>query len=225
MPSPFIVLDNICKTYANHHGEGFTLKNVSLKINPADTIAITGSSGSGKSTLLNILGLLDTSSSGEYFLAGCKTSTTSRQEICLLRNQHIGFIFQNFNLLPHMSVQDNVALPLRYRGLSHDEGRRIASKYLDFVGMSAYLSQRPARLSGGQRQRVAIARALATRPKLILADEPTGSLDPAMANEIVELLLALNTTYNVTLLVVTHDPQVAARMKRQITVHEGQLHE
>lgn len=225
MSSPLAVLNNICKTYARNSGERFALKNASLRIYPADTIAITGASGSGKSTLLNILGLLDTSCAGEYLLAGCKTSTAGRQEICLLRNQHIGFIFQNFNLLAHMSVQDNVALPLRYRGLDHDEGRRIAGEYLTFVGMSACLNQRPAELSGGQRQRVAIARALATRPKLILADEPTGSLDPAMANEIVELLLAMNATYGVTLIVVTHDPQVAVRMKRQITVREGLLYE
>jgi len=225
MTLPLIVLKNVGKSYASNKGKDFALKNINLYIHPADTIAITGASGSGKSTLLNILGLLDTSSEGEYFLAGCKTSTASNHEICLLRNQHIGFIFQNFHLLPHMSVQDNVALPLRYRGLSPYECRRIAREYLNFVGMDAFYNQCPSKLSGGQRQRVAIARALTTCPKLILADEPTGSLDPATANEIIELLLTMNKTYQITLIIVTHDPHVAARMARKITVNQGLLQE
>ena len=225
MPCPLIVLENIGKSYPNNNGEGFALKNANLCIYPTDTIAITGASGSGKSTLLNILGLLDRSSEGEYLLAGCKTSLASSHEIGLLRNQNIGFIFQSFHLLAHMSVLDNVALPLRYRGLSPQECHRIAHEYLAFVGLADYHKQRPAQLSGGQRQRIAIARALTTCPRVILADEPTGSLDPATANEIIELLLSMNKTYQVTLIVVTHDPQVAARMARRIIVNEGMLQE
>lgn len=223
MPLPLVVLENVGKSYPNNKGR--TLKNANLCIYPTDTIAITGASGSGKSTLLNILGLLDSSSEGEYTLAGCKTSLASSQEIGLLRNQHIGFIFQSFHLLAHMNVLDNVALPLRYRGLSPHECHRIAHEYLAFVGLAEYHNQPPAQLSGGQRQRIAIARALTTRPKLILADEPTGSLDPAMANEIIELLINMNKTYQVTLIIVTHDPQIAARMARKITVHEGIVQE
>lgn len=225
MTLPLIVLKNIGKSYMGDNGKGFTLKNVNLYIYPADTIAISGASGSGKSTLLNILGLLDTSSEGEYILAGCTISSAGSDEVCQLRNQYIGFIFQNFHLLPHMSVQDNAALPLRYRGLSPDDSHRIAREYLNFVGMDAYHNKRPTELSGGQRQRIAIARALTTCPKLILADEPTGSLDPATANEIIELLLAMNKTYQITLIIVTHDPHVAARMARQITVSQGLLQE
>lgn len=225
MTLPLIVLENVGKSYINNMGKSFTLKNANLCIYPADTIAITGASGSGKSTLLNILGLLDLISEGEYFLAGFKTSTASTHEICLLRNQHIGFIFQNFHLLAHMSVQENVALPLRYRGLNPHECRRIAREYLSFVGMDAYHNKRPSKLSGGQCQRVAIARALTTGPKLILADEPTGSLDPTTANDIIELLLTMNKTYQVTLIVVTHDPHVASRMARKIMVNEGILQE
>ena len=185
------------------------LKDVCLDIFPGESCAIVGASGSGKSTLLNILGLLDRPDSGAYRFAEHDIFSVDGDRLAAIRNRLIGFVFQSFNLLPRLNALDNVALPLSYRGMPRREA----------------LERAAADLSGGQRQRVAIARALVGEPALILADEPTGNLDASTAKEVLELLLTLNRERQVTLVVVTHDPSLAARLGRQLTVRHGEVHE
>ncbi|MCO7573031.1 MULTISPECIES: ABC transporter ATP-binding protein [Pseudomonas] len=221
----FISLQGIGKSYRLAEQPLHILKNVSLSIDTGESCAILGASGSGKSTLLNILGLLDLPDCGEYRFAGHDIFRASPDQLAAIRNRQIGFVFQSFNLLPRLSALDNVALPLSYRGVARRESLERAQHMLDQVGLGQRAAHRPADLSGGQRQRVAIARALVGEPSVILADEPTGNLDSHTAQDIMDLLLALNRERQVTLIIVTHDPGIAQRLERQIRVTNGVVQE
>ena len=201
------------------------LKNISLTLWRGTTCALLGASGSGKSTLLNILGLLDRPASGQFRFADQDMLTASVDELAAIRNREIGFVFQSFNLLPHLTALANVALPLTYRGMSHHEAHAYALDQMRRVGLAGHAEHRPAELSGGQCQRVAIARALVGNPAIILADEPTGNLDSTTAAGVMDLLLELNRERGVTLMVVTHDASVAKQLDRQIEVFDGKVHE
>jgi putative ABC transport system ATP-binding protein len=210
------------KSYATAAGQFPALRGVNLEIAPGDYIAIMGPSGSGKSTFMNLLGCLDTPSSGDYFLAGHNVAQMDRDALAGLRNQTLGFVFQGFNLLPRMSLQDNVALPLVYAGSQREERRRAARAMLEKVGLGGYADSLPSRISGGQQQRVAIARALVNRPRLILADEPTGNLDSHTSEEIMALFGELNRE-GITVVLVTHEPDIAAHARRQVRFLDGQI--
>ncbi|WP_426577331.1 ABC transporter ATP-binding protein [Xenorhabdus stockiae] len=206
-------------------GQVSILKNITAQIYAGQSCAIVGTSGSGKSTLLNILGLLDKPTSGEYFLCGVDMSVADADLRARMRNKEIGFVFQSFHLLAGMTATENVALPLLYRGISASQAHKIAREKLGLVGLSHRESHYPADLSGGQRQRVALARALVGEPSLLLADEPTGNLDPQTAEEILSLLSTLHTDNAMTLVVITHDAMVANHMQRELRMSGGQLHE
>ena len=221
----FISLQSIGKSYRLAEQPLHILQDVCLRIEAGESCAILGASGSGKSTLLNILGLLDLPDSGHYRFAGHDVLKASPDQLAALRNQQIGFVFQSFNLLPRLSALDNVALPLSYRGVPRGESLQRARHLLERVGLAERAEHRPADLSGGQRQRVAIARALVGNPSVILADEPTGNLDSGTAQDIMNLLLALNREQQVTLVIVTHDPQIAERLERKILVRNGVVQE
>jgi putative ABC transport system ATP-binding protein len=199
------------------------LKGISFNIESGEFVAIMGHSGSGKSTLMNILGCLDTATAGQYYLEGKDTATLTSDELALLRNRLIGFVFQGFNLLPRSSVLDNIALPLIYAGKGKVERHERALVMLERVGLAEFGDRRPNQLSGGQQQRVAIARALITDPKLILADEPTGNLDTQTGDEIMKIFDALNQGQNITVILVTHEPDIAAHARRLIRVVDGQI--
>lgn len=220
-----LALHNINQYYYRAGQAVSVLKNINLVIKRGQTCALVGASGSGKSTLLNILGLLERPASGLLTFAGQNMLSAEADQLARLRNREIGFVFQAFNLLPRLTVVDNVALPLSYRGMSRREARLCALEQLDHVGLADRATCKPADLSGGQRQRVAIARALVGRPALVLADEPTGNLDSSTANDIMALLLGLNREHAVTLVMVTHDTALAKRFDRQILVVDGELHE
>ena len=220
-----ISLQGIGKRYQLAGQELNILNDVCLSIASGDSCGILGASGSGKSTLLNILGLLDLPNCGQYHFAGHDIFNATPDELAVIRNQQIGFVFQSFNLLPRLSALDNVALPLSYRGVSRHESVEHAQRMLAQVGLGERAHHRPADLSGGQRQRVAIARALVGNPSVILADEPTGNLDSTTAQEIMDLLLNLNREQQVTLIIVTHDPHIAERLERKILVRNGAVHE
>jgi len=198
------------------------LAGVSLEIQAGEFVAVIGSSGSGKSTLMNILGCLDTPSRGSYQLRGQDVRALSDDALSDLRNREIGFIFQNFQLLPRASALENVALPLVYRGLRPRERRALAKRALERVGLGHRASHKPNELSGGQRQRVSIARALVAEPSLLLADEPTGNLDTATGNDILALFEQLHGAGN-TIVVVTHEPAIAARCPRAIRLSDGRI--
>jgi len=215
--NPIVTLQGITRRL----GTEPVLHNLSLTIPHGQTCAIIGPSGAGKSTLLNLIGLLDQPCCGRMMLAGQDMTVTTADQRAILRNRMLGFIFQSFNLLPRLSALDNVALPLSYRGIGQAAARRAARAQLEAVGLGERAQHLPADMSGGQRQRVAIARALVTEPALLLADEPTGNLDGATAEEIAGLLLRLNRERGVTLLMVTHDPAMARRMDRCIEVRNG----
>ncbi|KTC52218.1 ABC transporter ATP-binding protein [Pseudomonas fluorescens ABAC62] len=220
-----ISLQGIGKRYELAGQELSILNDVCLTIARGDSCGILGASGSGKSTLLNILGLLDVPSAGQYHFAGHDIFRASPDQLAAIRNQQIGFVFQSFNLLPRLSALDNVALPLSYRGVPRNESVDHALRMLEQVGLADRAHHRPADLSGGQRQRVAIARALVGKPSVILADEPTGNLDSSTAQDIMDLLLTLNREQQVTLIIVTHDAQIAERLTRKILVHNGVVRE
>ncbi|MBP9085553.1 MAG: ABC transporter ATP-binding protein [Kofleriaceae bacterium] len=198
------------------------LQDVDLDIATGEFVAIMGASGSGKSTLLNILGILDDYDSGEYELGGTKIKDLSETKAANYRNKFIGFVFQSFNLLPFKTAVENVALPLYYQGISRRKRNAIAMQYLDRVGLADWADHRPAEMSGGQKQRVAIARALITKPRMILADEPTGALDSATSVAIMKLLREIHES-GITLLVVTHDPEVAAQTDRIVRLKDGKV--
>ncbi|CZJ18899.1 Macrolide export ATP-binding/permease protein MacB [Legionella pneumophila] len=219
---PLIQLSDLVKTY---HLEGISttvLKAVSLTVNEGDLLAIVGASGSGKSTLMNIIGLLDKPDAGTYILNNRNVASLSDDEAADLRNQNIGFVFQQFNLLPRFTAMQNVALPLTYRGVNPTLIKEKVEQALDKVGMRQYIRHRPTQLSGGQQQRVAIARALVTDPQVILADEPTGALDSRTGSEVMNLFLALHQEGR-TIIMVTHDEHVAAQCKRRITLADGAI--
>jgi ABC-type lipoprotein export system ATPase subunit len=218
-----IKLDEICKTY--HIGEIAVpvLKGVSLVIETGELVALMGASGSGKSTLMNILGCLDRPTSGEYWLEGKEVSHLSADERALVRNQKLGFVFQNFNLLPRTSALENVVMPLSYsaENMSEREARRRAEEMLQRVGLEDRLYHHPSQLSGGQQQRVAIARALVNRPSVLFADEPTGNLDSRTSEEVLRMFQQLNEENGITIILVTHDPNVAQHARLIVQIHDG----
>ena len=219
-----IELRDIRKTYVTGEHEFHALKGINLSIQPNDYIALMGSSGSGKSTLMNIIGALDTPTSGEYKLRDRNIHELNDDEISEFRNQEIGFVFQTFNLLPKLSAQENVALPLLYaNGVELEERNARAKEMLELVGLGDKLSNRPNEMSGGQRQRVAIARALVNRPSLILADEPTGNLDTKNALDIHNLFLKLRDEFGYSFLIVTHNPKLAEMSDQIIKMRDGSL--
>jgi putative ABC transport system ATP-binding protein len=201
------------------------LHGLDFQINAGEFVAIMGHSGSGKSTLMNILGCLDTPTRGHYYLDGRDTARLTSDELAALRNRLIGFVFQGFNLLPRISVLDNVALPLLYAGTGKAERQERATVLLQRVGLGAYAQRLPNQLSGGQQQRVAIARALITDPKLILADEPTGNLDTQTSEEIMRIFQTLNDDHGITVVLVTHEPDIACYAQRLIRVIDGRIAE
>lgn len=212
---------NLVKQYKMGENVVNALKGVSLTINEGEFVAITGFSGSGKSTLMHLLGCLDTPSSGSYCIDGIDVSKASRDELAHVRNQKIGFVFQKFYLLPDLTALDNVALPLLYAGESENNARQEAAKLLSTVNLAERMTHYPYQLSGGQQQRVAIARALVNKPRIILADEPTGNLDTATGEIIISLFKKLNENQGVTIIIVTHEPQIAAKAKRTIELIDG----
>jgi len=218
---------DLTKIYRLGSVEVPALQGVSFQINSGEVIAIMGASGSGKSTLMNILGCLDLPTSGEYFLSGENIAGMSEDELAHIRNQKIGFIFQQFNLLPRINVRRNVELSLLYSngngGKHWKNTRERAEEVLTAVGLSDRMNHKPAELSGGQQQRVAIARALVNEPDIILADEPTGNLDSHTGAEIIQMLLGLNKERGLTLIVVTHDSAIAAQTQRVIRLRDGQI--
>lgn len=209
------------KAYETDAGPVPALRDIDLSVGEGEFVAIMGPSGSGKSTLMNILGCLDTPSSGQYTLNGRDVSLLSEDELALVRSEVIGFVFQGFNLLPRISLAANVALPLVYQHIGRDERLRRASEMLSRVGLADKLGSLPPRISGGQQQRVAIARALVTSPRLILADEPTGNLDIETGKEILRLFQQINRENGITLVVVTHDYHVASYASRLIYLVDG----
>ena len=217
-----IELKNIYKIYGDGDGEIRALDGVSLTINEGEFVAIVGQSGSGKSTCMNIIGCLDVPTSGEYHLNGVDVSTMKDDELAAVRNKMIGFIFQQYNLIPKLSVLENVELPLIYRGMSPKERHDRALNALDRVGLKDRAKKMPSQLSGGQQQRVSIARALAGDPSLMLADEPTGALDSKTGKEVLEFLKKLNEQGN-TIVMITHDNTIAAQAKRIIRIQDGKI--
>ena len=219
-----IVLTNIGKIYRLGENEFAALSAVDLTIARNEFVALTGASGSGKSTLMNILGCLDSPSSGAYSLDGEAVAGLDEDQLASVRNRKIGFIFQNFYLMPRQTALDNVAQPLIYRGLAPSIRRERAREALSRVGLADRTHHKPNELSGGQRQRVAIARALVGQPELLLADEPTGNLDSATAREIMALLIRLHAD-GLTLIIVTHDPGIASHCHRVVRLHDGRIAE
>ncbi len=215
-------MQNLSKVYRTELIETHALRDFHLEVKQGEFVAVTGPSGSGKTTFLTIAGLLESPSGGRYELDGQDVSQLNDTARSRLRNEKIGFIFQAFNLIPDLSVQDNIEVPLRYRGFNAAERKRRALSALERVGLQARAGHLPSQLSGGQQQRVAIARALAGEPKILLADEPTGNLDTAMARAVMELLEELHREGS-TLIMVTHDPQLAARAQRHVQVVDGQV--
>jgi putative ABC transport system ATP-binding protein len=199
------------------------LHDINLRIEPGEFVAIMGPSGSGKSTFMNILGCLDTPNAGDYQLAGRSVARLDHNDLAELRNRQIGFVFQGFNLLQRSTIEDNVALPLLYAGVGKMERRRRARELLAQVGLGQRADARPNQLSGGQQQRVAIARALANHPPLILADEPTGNLDTQTSAEIMALFGQLNTEQGITLILVTHEPDIARYARRLVRFKDGRI--
>lgn len=220
--TPLIRLQDITKIYPMGEVEVHALADVDLQIKKGEFVAIIGTSGSGKSTLMHIIGLLDSPTSGKVYLEGKETSKLSEEELAVLRNAHIGFVFQSFNLLPRTSALDNVSLPLLYSGAEKAERAKRAQKSLEIVGLGDRVSHTSAQLSGGEQQRVAVARALVNNPSIILADEPTGNLDSKSGQEIMNLLHDLNKKGN-TIVLVTHEVDIAKGAKRIVEIMDGKV--
>jgi len=221
--TPTIRIENVYKIYDLGEIEVTALRGVSLEIYPGEFVAVMGASGSGKSTLMNILGCLDRPTRGHYFLDGKDVSGLTKDELASIRSHKIGFVFQQFNLLPRTSALENVELPTIYAGVPIEERERRAQEALKRVGLADRADHYPSQLSGGQQQRVAIARALVNNPSLLLADEPTGNLDSRTSVEIMEILQELNDEHGLTVIIVTHEPDIARYAKRAIEFRDGRL--
>ena len=217
-----IDLRNINKTYRNGDQELKVLKNINLTVEEGEFVAIMGPSGSGKSTLMNIIGMLDRPSTGEYFLGNEDVANLGDKKLAKVRNNQIGFVFQQFFLLSKLNALQNVELPLIYAGVSQGSRKNLAKQYLEKVDLGTRMTHLPSELSGGQKQRVAIARVLVNNPSIILADEPTGALDTKTGEQIMELLTELNAEGK-TIIMVTHEPEIAAYAKRQIVIRDGAI--
>jgi putative ABC transport system ATP-binding protein len=218
-----IVCEDLWKMYRIGDVEVQALRGINLTIERGEFVAVMGTSGSGKSTLLNLLGCLDQPSKGRYQLDGLDVSTAKPDVLADLRNRQIGFVFQNFNLIPRTSALENAQLPLFYRGVSIKEQRKQAAAALQRVGLAGREQHYPAQLSGGQQQRVAIARALVGAPSILFADEPTGNLDTASSREIMDILEHLNREDGITIILVTHEPDIAAYASRELVMKDGQI--
>ncbi|ODS59586.1 MAG: macrolide ABC transporter ATP-binding protein [Acidobacteria bacterium SCN 69-37] len=218
-----IQLQDVEKVYRTDRIETVALERVSIAVKAGEFVSIMGPSGCGKSTLLNLIGLLDEPTSGQIILDGRPVLSYADRDVSAIRNRELGFIFQTFHLIADLSVVDNVQVPLLYRRMSHADRRRVAMDALDRVGLGARVHHLPSQLSGGQQQRVAVARAIVGRPKILLADEPTGNLDSQMGDEIMDELEALNRQEGTTIVMVTHDQQKAARTGRIIRLFDGRL--
>lgn len=214
---------NIVKTFKMGDAEVTALKGVSLSVEKGELVAITGFSGSGKSTLMHVLGCLDIPTTGSYILDGIDASKASRDELAKIRNQKIGFIFQKFYLLTDLTALDNVALPMIYAGETESKAREKAKEFLALVELEKRMDHYPYQLSGGQQQRVAVARSLINNPAIIMADEPTGNLDRATGENILQVFKDLNEKHNVTFIIVTHEPSIAARSKRVVELIDGKI--
>lgn len=219
--STIIELQRITKSYHIADQSLSVLKGVDFAIEEGELVAIMGVSGSGKSTLMNIIGLLDRHDGGHYLLKEKRVSHYKDDELAAIRNQTIGFVFQQFFLLPRLTALQNVCLPLLYRGMGSKMRKQQALKELDKVGVKAFSQHRPSELSGGQQQRVAIARALAGDPHIILADEPTGALDSKIGQEVMDLFIHLNRRHKTTIIIITHDPNIAKQCDRCVHIHDG----
>jgi len=213
-------LQNIHKSYRMGNQSLHVLRGIDMEVQSGELVSIMGASGSGKSTLLNIIGILDNQDDGSYVLDGRPIDNLSETVAAELRNRHIGFVFQSFNLLNFKNAAENVALPLYYQGVRRKKRNEIAMKYLDLVGLTDWADHLPSEMSGGQRQRVAIARALIAEPSIILADEPTGALDSTTSQEVLDILKDLNKQGK-TILVVTHEHHIATQTKRVIHIRDG----
>ena len=217
--------ENITKVYQMGEVEVHALQGISVKIAPGEVVAIMGPSGSGKSTLMNIMGCLDRPTSGEYSLNGESVANLSDDQLAEIRNRGVGFVFQSFNLLPRATALANVELPMRYAELNGRNRKEVSRQALEAVGLGDRIRHRPNELSGGEMQRVAIARALVNDPAIIMADEPTGNLDSKAGDEIMKLLRTLNEERGTTLIVVTHDPEIASLTDRIISLRDGRIKE
>jgi len=217
-----IDVQHAVKQYGSGDSSIFALNDVSLKVESGEYVAIMGPSGSGKSTLMNIIGALDIMTSGEYYLDGIEISSLSENGLAILRGRRIGFIFQSFNLIPRTTALKNVELPMAYQGIKAEERRMRALKALEVVGLADRVDHEPTELSGGQQQRVAVARALATRPALLLADEPTGALDSKSTSDLLDLFDQINAAGR-TIVVITHEQEVANRSKRIVRMRDGKI--
>ncbi|CAM1340790.1 ABC transporter ATP-binding protein [Tenacibaculum aestuarii] len=215
-----IRIENLHKSYPIGKDSLHVLKGLNLHIKEGEFVSIMGSSGSGKSTLLNIVGLLDTHDEGKYYLNGQLIENLNEKKAAVLRNKFLGFVFQSFNLISYKTALENVALPLYYKGIGRKERLEIAMEYLEKVGLKDWANHLPNELSGGQKQRVAIARALATKPKVVLADEPTGALDSATTDSVMDLLTEINNE-GMTVFVITHEEEVAAQTNRIVRLKDG----
>ncbi len=223
MSEDVLRLADVTKVYRTAAEEVHALRGVTMTVRRGEFLSIIGPSGSGKSTLLNLLGCLDTPTTGEYFLEDRPVHLLDDEGLASIRNSKIGFVFQNFNLLPRVSARKNVELPLVYSGFSRSERQRRAEEALRRVRLDHRVTHKPNELSGGEKQRVAIARALVTQPSILLADEPTGNLDSRVGEEIIRLLEELNTVQGATILLITHDLAIARRCRRTVEIRDGQI--
>ena len=220
---PLIDIRNVYKIYNPGENEVHALDGVTLKVEREEFVAIVGQSGSGKSTLMNMIGLLDSPTSGEYYLDDEDVSKLSDDKLSEIRNKQIGFIFQGFNLIPSLTAQANVELPLVYRGMAAQERHELSIKALERVGLGHRLDHRPSEMSGGQQQRVAIARALVSKPAIVLADEPTGNLDSKTSADVLGLLQRTSREFNQTLVMITHNNEIAQLADRIVRIEDGKI--
>ncbi|MBP5603416.1 MAG: ABC transporter ATP-binding protein [Treponema sp.] len=225
MAETVVRLENVVKTYSMGESEVHALQGISFQIEQGEFLSIMGPSGSGKSTCMNMIGCLDRPTSGLVEINGKETAKMTEKELAVLRNQTVGFVFQQYHLIASMNVLENVMLPLKYAHVEKAERVERAKKALESVGLADRIKHRPHELSGGQKQRVAIARAMVTNPRILLADEPTGALDSATGKQVMELFLKINKEQGTTIIIVTHDPRIGESTKRCIRILDGMIQE